>query len=258
MSNPIAKVDEFFYTLIPDEGPRVFCLHLPFWGGLLCIVWNLAEHFGLYLIWAAVVFVIFPYGLASFGHGIYERNKFERLGSLVTLFRFIVVSYVVAVYLIIGIPGFRNGYLIRALASETFATWYVQGLVVWYRVFNFYHDIDPKEFKKFIYRFELNYQTWQWCLLVSLLVIVPGMFYLIYSIAKDEAKKQELAKIKALEEVAERRERDEARRKECAERELAYEKEKKREQEIEQEKQRKIKAKITEVKGKDPWSSGFL
>ncbi len=37
-----------------------------------------------------------------------------------------------------------------------------------------------------------------------------------------------------------------------------YEKEKKRELAIEQEKQRKIKAKITEVKGKDPWSSGFL
>jgi hypothetical protein len=81
---------------------------------------------------------------------------------------------------------------------------------------------------------------------------------LFYEIAKDEAKKQELAKIKALEEVAERRERDEARSKEIAARELAYEKEKKRELAIEQEKQRKIKAKITEVKGKDPWSSGFL
>ena len=255
MSNPIAKVDDFFATLIPEDGPRVFFLHLPFWGGLLCIAWNLAEHFGLYLIWAAVVFAIFPYGLASFGHGIYERNKFLSTAKVVW---FALISYLAAVYLIIGIPGFRNGYLIRALASETFATWYVQGLVIWYRVFNFYHEIDPKEFKKFIYRFELNYQTWQWCFLVSLLVIVPGMFYLFYDAAKDESKKQELAKIKALEEVEERREREEAHRKECAERELAYEKEKKREIAIEQEKQRKIKAKITEVKGKDPWSSGFL
>ncbi len=255
MSNPIAKVDDFFAGLIPDEGPRVFFLHLPFWGGLLCIAWNLAEHFGLYLIWAAVVFAIVPYMLASLGHGIYERNKFASTAKVVW---FALIGYLVAVYLIIGIPGFRNGYLIRALASETFATWYVHGLVIWYRVFNFYHDIDPKEFKKFIYRFELNYQTWQWCLLVSLLVIVPGMCYLFYEIAKDEAKKQELAKIKALEEVAERRERDESRSKEIAARELAYEKEKKRELAIEQEKQRKIKAKITEVKGKDPWSSGFL
>ncbi len=255
MSNPIAKVDDFFATLIPEDGPRVFFLHLPFWGGLLCITWNLALAFGLYLIWAAVVFAILPYGLASFGHGIYERNKFASSAKVVW---FALIGYLAVVYWIIGIPTLKNGYLIRALASETFATWYVQGLVIWYRVFNFYHDIDPKEFKKFIYRFELNYQTWQWCFLVSLLVIVPGMFYLIYSIAKDEAKKQELAKIKALEEVAERRERDEARRKELAERELAYEKEKKRELELEQEKQRKIKAKITEVKGKDPWSSGFL
>ena len=53
---------------------------------------------------------------------------------------------------------------------------------------------------------------------MSLLVIVPGMFYLFYEIAKDEAKKQEIAKIKALEEVAERRERDEARSKEIVER----------------------------------------
>tara|TARA_B110001454_G_C12723098_1_gene435736 strand:- start:16063 stop:16200 length:138 start_codon:yes stop_codon:yes gene_type:complete len=44
------------------------------------------------------------------------------------------------------------------------------------------------------------------------------MFYLFYEIAKDEAKKQEIAKIKALEEVAERRERDEARSKEIVER----------------------------------------
>ena len=255
MSNPIEKVDEFFYTLIQEEGPRVFCLHLPFWGGLLCIVWNLAEHFGLYLIWAIVVFAIVPYMLASLGHGIYERNKFASTAKAVW---FALIGYLAMVYLIIGIPTLRNGYLIRALASETFATWYVQGLVIWYRVFNFYHEIDPKEFKKFIYRFELNYQTWQWCFLVSLLVIVPGMFYLFYDAAKDEAKKQELARIKAAEEVAERRARDEARSKEIAARELAYEKEKKREQEIEQEKQRKIKAKITEVNGKDPWSSGFL
>ena len=186
---------------------------------------------------------------------IYERNKFASTAKVVW---FALISYLAAVYLIIGIPGFRNGYLIRALASETFATWYVQGLVVWYRVFNFYHEIDAKEFKKFIYRFELNYQTWQWCFLVSLLVIVPGMFYLFYDTAKDEAKKQEIAKIKAAEEVEERREREEASRKEIVERELAYEKERKLEQEIEQEKQRKIKAKITEVKGKDPWSSGFL
>ncbi len=223
MSNPIAKVDDFFAGLIPEDGPRVFA--------------------------------ILPYALASLGHGIYERNKFASKAKAVW---FTLISYLAAVYLIIGIPGFRNGYLIRALASETFATWYVQGLVIWYRVFNFYHEIDPKEFKKFIYRFELNYQTWQWCLLVSLLVIVPGMFYLFYDAAKDEAKKQEIAKIKADEEIEERRVRDEARKKELAERELAYEKEKKREQEIEQEKQRKIKAKITEVKGKDPWSSGFL
>ena len=255
MSNPIEKVDDFFYGLIPDEGPRVFFLHLPFWGGLLCIAWNLAEHFGLYLIWAVVVFAILPYMLASLGYVIYERNKFKSSAKVVWG---VLISYLAMVYWIIGIPTLRNGYLILALASETFATWYVHGLVIWYRVFNFYHDIDPKEFKKFIYRFELNYQTWQWCLLVSLLVIVPGMCYLFYEIAKDEAKKQELAKIKALEEVAERRERDEARSKEIAARELAYEKEKKRELAIEQEKQRKIKAKITEVKGKDPWSSGFL
>ena len=255
MSNPIEKVDNFFAGLIPDEGPRVFCLHLPFWGGLVCIAWNLAEHFGLYLIWAAVVFAIVPYLLASFWHGIYERNKFASTAKMVW---FTLIGYLAMVYLIIGIPTLRNGYLIRALASETFATWYVQGLVVWYRVFNFYHDIDPQELKKFIYRFELNYQTWQWCLLVSLVVIVPGMFYLFYEIAKDEAKKQELARIKVLKEAQERCEREEARRKEIAERELAYEKEKKLEIAIEQEKQRKIKAKITEVKGKDPWSSGFL
>jgi hypothetical protein len=86
----------FFAGLIPDEGPRVFFLHLPFWGGLLCIAWNLAEHFGLYLIWAAVVFAIFAlHGLASFGYVIYERNKFVAFRQkLVTLFRFIVVSYV--------------------------------------------------------------------------------------------------------------------------------------------------------------------
>jgi len=60
------------------------------------------------------------------------------------------------------------------------------------------------------------------------------MFYLFYSIAKDEAKKQELAKTKALEEVAERRESDKARSIEIAERELAYEKEKKRQIAIEQ------------------------
>jgi hypothetical protein len=244
--------------LIDDEVGRFFCLHLPFWGFIIYVIWHLLEYLGLYIIWAGAVFVVAPYIVAVVMHGIHNQDKFEYYEGPVTLFRFTLAGYLVSILALIGIPGWYFGYLMQALGRQAFIDFYWNVIVLWYRVFNFYHGFSPQSLKEFANGYIFKYPNWQWSFLLSSVVIVPGIFYWLYSQAQEKARIEEKERQRLEAKTEQMRLRDEAREKDLAARQLAYEERQKLELEIEKEKQRELQAKINEIKGKDPWDSGFL
>lgn len=258
MSNPFQKVDEFFATFVDDEMGRFFCFNLPFWSFVTYITWRLIEYLGLYLIWAGLVFMLTPYIMAVIVYTIYNQDKSEYYETPLTFFRFTLAGYLVSVLTLIGIPGWYFGYLMKWIQAPPFNELYWKAIVIWFRVFNFYYDWKNKELQEFANSYSFKYQTWQWSFFVSSVVIVPGIFYWLYSNAKEKAELEEKERARLTAVADEIRIRDEAREKELAARQLAYEERQKREQEIEKEKQQRLAAKLKEVKSKDPWESGFL
>ena len=74
----IEKVDDFFSGLIEDEVGRFCFMHLPFWGLIVYLIWNLTESLGLYLIWVVLVFVATPYLIAKGLFKLYESRHYAR------------------------------------------------------------------------------------------------------------------------------------------------------------------------------------
>ena len=194
--------------------------------------------------------------------------------------------YGIMTLVLIGIPEIYFGIIPFLMSTKTFAHAYWLTLKDW---FYFLHVFGSHSFLRAVTKKELlNYLTsqgsktitWQWLLFTSHLVIIPILA--IRSYLKSEAKKiaderrqlelefqreaearrqaknleseneirhrvekQRLSKIKAEEDrLLEIRKREDARVAEI----------RRREEELEKKRQ----AKIQEVKGKNPWDSGFL
>lgn len=258
MSNPFKKVDEFFTAFIDDEANRFFVMNLPFWSFVTYITWHLVEYLGLYLIWAGLVFVLTPYIMAVIVYTIYNQDKSEYYETPLTFFRFTLAGYLVSVLTLIGIPGWYFGYLMKWIQAPPFNELYWKAIVIWFRVFNFYYDWKNKELQEFANSYSFKYQTWAWSFFMSSVVIVPGIFYWLYSNAREKAEIEEKERVRLAAATEQKRIRDEAREKDVSARQLAYEERQNREQEIEKEKQQKLEAKLKEVRAKDPWDSGFL
>ena len=258
MGNLIRKVDEFFAVFIDDEAKRFFVMHLPFWSLVIWISWLVAKYVGLYLLWLGAVFVVTPFVIAAMGLGIYNESELQYDSGPLTMFRAAAGLYVISVLSLIGIPGWYFGFVLQMIQSQVFRDAYWAVLVFWWKVFNFYHEDTLKDMQAFADGFVFHYRTWQWCFLVSAVAVAPVLFYWLYSRAKEiaAAEEQELARLTAVAE--QKRIQDEAREKELAARKLAYEERLRLSAEIEKEKQHKLQEKIKEIKGEDPWDSGFL
>ena len=115
-----------------------------------------------------------------------------------------------------------------------------------------------KEFEAFAQGFSYRYLTWSWSFFVSAALVVPGMFYWLYTSAKERFQAEELEQSRLAEKARATRLYEETQAKAAEERLRAYEAKKLNEQQVQKEKQKKIQAKINEIKGKDPWDSGFL
>ena len=259
MSNPFQKVDEFFATFVDDEMGRFFCFNLPFWSFVLYVTWNLTESFGLYLLWASVVFGLIPYAIARLGFMIYGEDQIKQdgVGHWQPPWAWIC-GYVVSVLVLIGIPGLYFGYVMKFSQSKVFNDFYWGFVVLWWKVFNFYHDYKMKDLESFAQGFSFRYLTWAWSFFVSAVVIVPGIFYWLYSSTKGRLQAEELERSRLAEKALTKRLYEEAQAKEAEDRQRAFETKKLREQQEQLEKNKKIQAKINEIKGKDPWDSGFL
>lgn len=259
MGNPFQKVDEFFTTFVDDEMGRFFCFNLPFWSIVVYVTWNLTESLGLYLLWAGVVFGLTPYVIARVGFMIYGEDQIQQNSARHFQLPWAWIwGYVVSVLVLIGIPGLYFGYVMKFAQSKAFTNFYWGFVVLWWKVFNFYHDYKMKELESFAQGFSFRYLSWAWSFLVSAVLIVPGMFYGLYSSTKKRLQAEELEQNRASEKAHATRLYEEAQAKDVEERQRAHETKKLREQQEHQEKQKKIQAKINEIKGKDPWDSGFL
>lgn len=259
MSNPFRKVDDFFAAFIDDEMGRFFCFNLPFWSFVVYVTWNLTESLGLYLLWTGVVFGLTPYAIAHLGLMIYSEDQIKRDG----VGRFQppwpwICGYVISVLVLIGIPGLYFGYVMKFAQSKAFNDFYWGFVVLWWKVFNFYHDYKMKDLESFAQGFSFRYLTWAWSFLVSAVVAVPGMFYWLYGSIKERFQAEELEQSRLAEKARDLKLYEEAQAKQADERQRAYEAKKLREQQEQLESQKKIQVKINEIKGKDPWDSGFL
>lgn len=259
MSNPFKKVDEFFAAFIDDEANRFFVMNLPFWSFVFYVTWNLTESLGLYLLWVGVVFGLTPYAIARAGLMIYGEDQIKRDGVGVWQPPWAwICGYVVSVLVLIGIPGFYFGYVLQFAQSKAFNDFYWGFVVLWWKVFNFYHDYKMKDLDSFAQGFSFRYLTWAWSFFVSAALVVPGMFYWLYTSAKKRFQAEELEQSRLAEKARATRLYEEAQAKDAEERQRAYEAKQLNEQQVQKEKQRKLQAKINEIKGKDPWDSGFL
>ena len=130
--------------------------------------------------------------------------------------------------------------------------------MVWWKLFNFYHDYKRKDLQNFLKPLVFSFDHWQICFLISAVVIVPLLFYRRNLKARLLELTQEREVIRYQKERAEQLAKEKAEEEHRLARKLAYEERLRQEREIEQAAQKKLQAKINEVKGKDPWESGFL
>jgi hypothetical protein len=254
----VKRVDDFFASFIEDEVGRAFFLHLPFWGISLFLAWCLMGEFGLYLLWAAIVFVVVPFSVAAGYREIYEHDGYQRHAGKWTAFRASLALYAVAVLALIGVPGWYQGLLMRAIESDAFTKAYWWAVVHWWQVFNFYREDELKELQAFANRLRFSYAIWQWSFFASAAIVAPAFFFWFCAIAKDLAKQEKIEAARRESEAMEAKRRADARAREMAEYSQREEKRRNEELEAKMEERRKIEAKVNEVRGKDPWESGFL
>ena len=256
-----AAVDRFFYQLIEDEPSRAFFLHLPFWGLAAWLAWYVMLHSGLWLLWVTLVFIVMPIVLSTASMDIYKSSQDEPtyLNGKITMFRAWCAAYVCLVLAMIGIPGHYLGLILQVVQSNVFARAYWWGIEAWWKLFHVYQTAyNTKDLQAFLKFYEFEFATWQWCFLVSSVVLAPAWFAWLYTeertarlVRESEA---EVAAIKAKDDLAQA-ERDKAK---AEERRIELKKKQLAKLEAEAEARRKLDAKINEVKGKDPWDSGFL
>lgn len=259
MGKLIKRVNHLFADLVPDEAPRFFCLHLPFWGFLSLVLWHVAKHYGPHLLWAGVAFWLTPYLVARLALRIYgeENIRNDGIGQWQAPKPWIL-GYAVMILVLIGIPGWYFGLIIKLVQSSVFNKVYWGFLKIWFEVFNFYRDYKFKELEEFARGFSFRYWALAWSLMVSSVVMVPALFYFLYGKTKEKLYEEELAQSQQAERIRSKRLYEEAQAKEAKERKLAYEAKKELAEKEKLEKQKKIQERLDEIKGKDPWDSGFL
>ena len=260
MGNAIKKVDDFFGLFIQDEAGRFFFLHLPFWGFILYITWFTTEAVGLFLIWGMIVFGLVPYISAGVFRGIVAGA--ENTGDKGVIW-FGIGSYAVSILALIGIPGWYFGFVLKGVQTQAFTDAYWATIVYWWRFFNFYHDFkttaaEIKAAQAFVNHYNFRYQMWQVSFLVSAVVITPILFWWMRGKERAHVRAEELEQQRLLREAEKKKAEEEASQRRYEEQQRLGEQRRLQEEKAEEERQQKIREKINEVKGKDPWGSGFL
>ena len=256
--NFVNGVNQFFEAIIDDEVGRFFCLHLPFWALVIYSLWHLTEYLGLFLIAAALIFVWTPYFIARVGHRLYEQSKEECNEAYDKSFWVGLGIHVVSILVSIGVPYWYEGFMMALARSQFFIKSYWFVVESWWEIFNFYHKYKIRDLNSFSDNFVFNFQKLQWAFFISAVLIVPGLFFWIDSKAKKQSKQDEAQYQRSMKEAEDRREKESQKEIESEARRKSYEERLRQENEAKKEEMIKLQVKINEVKGKDPWESGFL
>jgi hypothetical protein len=260
VGNAIKKVDDFFGLFIQDEAGRFFFLHLPFWGFILYASWFITEAIGLFLIWGTIVFLIVPYFSAGVIKGMFEGA--ENTGDKGVIW-FGIGSYAVSILALIGVPGWYFGFVLDGVQTQWFTYAYTAVIVYWWRFFNFYHDFksaaaELKAAQAFANHYAFSVRAWQVSFLVSAVVVMPILFWRIRIKERARVRAEELEQQRLLRGAEKKKAEEEASQRRYEEQQRLREQRRLKEEKAEEERQKKIQEKINEVKGKDPWGSGFL
>ncbi|MEK7484109.1 MAG: hypothetical protein AABZ60_07240, partial [Planctomycetota bacterium] len=164
----------------------------------------------------------------------------------------------VATLVVVGVPGWYFGLLMEWVRSKLFTEIYWTVITYWWRFFSFYHDFKVKDTKRFLKGFAFNYHYCQIAFFVSGVLIAPIMFYWLYVKERKKEKAEAAELIRLAEEAREKQDKEETRKKIMEERERVHAERLRLEQEAKLEEKRKLEERIKEIKGKDPWDSGFL
>lgn len=265
----IKWIDQRFKWLIPDPVGRVALLHLPFWGLVIFSSHVRIREYGLLTIWLYVFLVAWPVVAAKVLVLTAEEENKKALYDPSSGLKVVIFSYLVYVLTMIGIPGAYPGLIPFLLQTDTFSTGYQYVMVYWYRAFSFGDPVNKKVLVKFISSMLSQRDVWHRDLFFSHVVTAPILAAWFYSKSKARAyalqgleEKREAEQELQLKLEAERFEEEKRRQLEQAKKNLEEKKLKeerfRQQKALEEEKQKKLAAKINEVKGKSPWDSGFL
>ena len=257
MGNPFKAVDEFLEVFITDEFGR-FIFNVIFWVLATFIMWFFSAWFGPLLFW----FLILCF-LPSLLFSLFLKG--EPLWLVWGL-------GLILLFAVVGVPYVFYGYLMKLVMTKTFDAVYIWSIKTWWGFLNHLHPFSNADITWDMYK--LSYQNLQIFFSITGLILpniicsfLPEKEYKLPSYESDpmyytptpltpeeealkikedqiellEARKAQAIREKALEEErqAEARARAEAERKR-------------------KEEEERRQKKIQEVRGKNPWDSGFL
>ena len=268
MFNPFKKADQLFEIFISDEDARIVC-HIFFWPLAYLISWALLINLGPFLIF---YFILFMAPIFIFTKICFKKNTF-----------IVVPVGLLLLGLVAGVPWVYSGLLVKFLKTKMFVGLFQNLIFYWWKGFN--HLWPFKDWVSEDGQYDLNFFTVQAIYWASG-VILPMVFLTWFNyqeeqrpvwekedfnyheapLTPEEAKAQDAWRIEHDKIMEERRLKDEAKKLEEKKlQEKALEERRQAEARAVQEAERRKKEeedkrlkKIQEVRGKNPWDSGFL
>lgn len=221
----IKEINKFFEGLIDDAVWRCIILKIPFWGGVIFVLWTSLLYLGPYLILLFIPIMMIPLSISVLLLDSVDETTGEKNFSIILL----IGSFVVFLFLF-GIPWVFSGWLIKFIARDFFINLYLSFLNFWWDFLNVFRIELPISSGFYLFK-SLTAQLIIWG---CALVFTPLYYFQDYSLIQDRVKKAEEKRRQKKRELDEKREQEE----------LAKEAE--------------LERRVKEAHDPDPWDSGFF
>ena len=221
----IKEINKFFEGLIDDDVWRCIILKIPFWGGVIFVLWTSLLYLGPYLILLSIPIIMIPFSISTLLLASVDETTGEKNFSVILL----IGSFVVFLFLF-GIPWVFSGWIIKFIVSNFFINLYVPLIGLWWDLLNIF-GIDLPISSGFYFFKSLTAQLIIWG---CALVLTPLYYFQDYSLIQCRVKKAEERRHQKKRELDEKRKQEE----------LAKEAE--------------LEKRVKEAHDPDPWDSGFF
>ena len=257
MGNPFKAVDEFIEDFVYDEFWR-FVINVIAWILISFILWFFSAWFGPLVFWF-IILCFLPSLLFSL------LLKGEPLWLTWGLGIILLLA-------LVGVPYVFYGYLMKLVMTKTFSSVYIWSINIWWGFLNHLHPFSNADITWDMY--SLNYQNLEVFFFITGLVLpniicafLPDKEYKLPSYEADPiyytptplTPEEEALKIKEDQiELLEARKAQAIREKALEEERQAHARARAEEARVKKEEEERRQKKIQEVRGKNPWDSGFL